>query len=90
MSALPPKADIGTGPRITCDAANSGSLAIFTEQPRLETVRMARFNTARGNVAEASHVSSCPHAQFASPNLVTESADRGRRACDGLDIFFRI
>jgi len=29
MSALPPKADIGTGPRITCDAANSGNLAIF-------------------------------------------------------------
>ena len=29
MSALPPKADIGTGTCITFDAADSGSLAIF-------------------------------------------------------------
>jgi hypothetical protein len=52
-----------------------------------------------GDVAEASHenwnnnrksVSSCPPAQFVSANLVAESTDRGRRPCDGLDIFFRV
>ena len=43
-----------------------------------------------GDVAEASHVSSFPRAQFVSANLVAESTDRGRCPCDGLDIFFRI
>ena len=34
--------------------------------------------------------SSCPPAQFVSANPVAESTDRGRRPCDGLDIFSRI
>jgi hypothetical protein len=84
---------------ITAHCCTPATLSINKQGERHKAFTLRVQATGRGDVAEASHenrnnttksVSSCPHAQFVSANLVAESTDRGRCPCDCLDIFFRI
>jgi len=55
MSALPPKADIGTGPRITFDAA---SPAAWRYSPQSAALSVAKIGRATAPIPATSHTES--------------------------------